>query len=125
MEGFEGLTEEQLQQLIELGIIPDQQNALSEQAAQANAIRNRAGPEMRGNGRVMVAANPLEFLADAGMKYKAGKDLKEIDTKRETLLDKQVMARKALLDALRGGGAGITPGGIPQAGAPYGGGGFA
>lgn len=109
MEGFEGLSEEQLQQLIELGVIPDQQDALSEQYMQANAVRNSAGPEVRGNGRVMVAANPLEFLASGVQKYQAGKDIQEIGKKREDLMDKQTAARKALLDALRGSG---------QAGAP-------
>ena len=102
MEGFEGLTEEQLQQLIELGVIPDEQGYLAEQMQQANAVRNMAGPEMRGNGRVQVAANPLEFLGQGIQKYQAGNDLKEIGQKRRTLLDKQVAGRKALLDAIRG-----------------------
>lgn len=102
MDEFEGLTEEQLQQLIELGIIPDQQSYLSEQMEQANAVRNREGPQMQGNGRVQTAANPLEFLGQGIQKYQAGKDLKDIGKKREDLLNKQVIGRKALLDAIRG-----------------------
>lgn len=102
MEGFEGLTEEQLQQLIELGTFDDEQQQLSEQMARAAAIRGMVAPEMRGNGRVMVAANPLEFLSQGIQKYQAGKEMKDIDTRRGEIRTKQKTARQALLDALRG-----------------------
>lgn len=113
MEGFEGLTEEQLQQLIELGVIDEQQGFLGEQAAQANAIRNQAGPQMQGNGRVMTAANPLEFLGQGIQKFQAGKDLEEIGKKRQGNIDKRLTGRQALLDAIRNR-AGQLPQGVLQ-----------
>jgi hypothetical protein len=65
----------------------DEMAAYNEQLAQANALRDTAMPEMRGAGRVNVAANPLEFLSSAMKQRKGHKE-------REDVLGKQDTARK-------------------------------
>jgi hypothetical protein len=113
MPGFlspeEEVSDEELQQLMALGIIPDQQSNIKEQMAQANALRQNK-PEMRGNGRVMVAANPLEFLGQGIQNYKAGKDLKELKKQQDALLQQQVAGRGAFYKALRRPGQQPIPG---------------
>jgi hypothetical protein len=88
------LSDEELQQLIELGIIPEQTSSLDKQIATAEALRYGAGPEMRGNGRVQTAANPLEFLAHGLQGYRAGKDLEELRNQQAEMLRQQTEGRK-------------------------------
>lgn len=97
----EELTDEQIRQLMELGIIPDQQSALQDQMRMAQELRYNNAPEMRGNGRVQTAANPLEFLAAGMQSYKAGKELEEIKKRQAELLDKQVQGRSLYYKNLR------------------------
>lgn len=100
MENFDDLSEEEIQQLIQLGIIPEQQGILAQQIAQANALRNSPGPEMRGNGRIQTAANPLEFLAKGMQEYKTTKELKELRKQQQDALQEQVRGRRTFLSAL-------------------------
>ena len=97
----EEMSEEELQQLMALGIIPDQQALLEKQRTLAEQLRYRNAPEMRGNARVQTAANPLEFLVSGIQGYKAGKELDEIKKKNDDLLQQQVSGRKAFYEALR------------------------
>ena len=53
--------------------------ALEKQLEQANALRETAMPEMRGNGRVQTAANPLEFIGAGIKQYKGMKKSKELE----------------------------------------------
>jgi hypothetical protein len=53
-----------------LGTYGDQLE-MTDQQAQAQALRAAPGPEGRSSGRVYTAANPLEVLGDIGMKYAA------------------------------------------------------
>lgn len=53
-----------------LGTYGDQLQ-MTDQQAQAQALRAAPGPEGRSSGRVYTAANPLEVLGDIGMKYAA------------------------------------------------------
>lgn len=102
MDDFEDLTEEEIAQLMELGIIDDQMSTLDKQMSMAQSIRDRPGPEMRGNHRVQTAANPLEFVGQGIQQYKANKQLEDIANKQGALLDKQMAGRQAFLKGLRG-----------------------
>lgn len=96
------MSDEQIQQFIALGIIPDQQSALDRQMAIAEKLRYGQGPQMRGEGgRVQTAANPLEFLSHGIQGYKAGKELDTLRKKNEDLLQQQVQGRKSFYQALR------------------------
>jgi hypothetical protein len=100
-DATEEMTDEELQQLMALGIIPDQQGALEKQMALAEQLRYRNNPEMRGNGRVQTAAHPLEFLASGIQGYKAGKQIEELRKKQDELLQQQVSGRKLFYQNLR------------------------
>ena len=106
MAGFltpEGeMTDEQLQQLMELGIIPDQQGQLSEQMALAQKLRHGNTPQMRQGSRVSTAAHPLEFLAAGLEGHKAGKQMEELSKQQAELLRKQVEGRKLFFQQLQG-----------------------
>ena len=71
---------EQAQIAAMLGTYGDTQEvtALEKQMAAAEALR-MAAPEMRGNGRVQTAANPLEFLGKGIGDYKLMKQRKAND----------------------------------------------
>lgn len=112
-DDFSDLSEEQIQQLMDLGIIDDEQSILDKQLKTANSVRYSAGPEMRSNGRVSTAANPLEFAVHAYQGYKAGKDADAIAKQQQELLKRQVEARAAYTKNLYGrsnpGGLGPMP----------------
>lgn len=99
---LEGLSEEELQQLMELGVIPQKQDALALQLAQATKLRNAAGPEGRDSGRVYTAANPLEHLVHAAQGIRAGSDMKRLEKEQQDLANAQVAGRSQFLKALYG-----------------------
>ena len=94
---LEGMSPEQIEQLIALGIIPEQQDQLNQQYASADALRNKATPEMRGNGRVMVAANPLEPIGVGMQRYAGQRDAKRIQEQQDALRRQQVQGRTDFL----------------------------
>jgi hypothetical protein len=102
MDDLDNLTEDQLQELMNLGIIPDQQTSLDEQINQAQRVRNREAPRGYDTGRVYVAASPLEHLAYALNGIKAEKDLKNLRSEQQGLLSQQASGRMTYLDALLG-----------------------
>lgn len=95
------MSDEEIQQLIELGIIPDKQSNLSDQLKTAERLRYGNMPQMRQAGNVSVAANPLEFLTSGIQGYRAGKDIEELRKRQEELLQQQVFGRSAFFRALR------------------------
>ena len=102
MEDLDNLSEEELQQLIALGSLPDEQNALQDQIKQAQMIRNRQAPQGTQAGRVYVAANPLEHLAYAMQGIKADRDIKNLRSQQQDVLRRQNEGRMSYLDALLG-----------------------
>jgi hypothetical protein len=54
-------------------------DSLGEQLARAEALRNVAAPEMRGNGRVQTAANPMEFIGRGITQYRQGRKMQDIE----------------------------------------------
>lgn len=99
--GLDDMSDEELEQLIALGIIPDKQSILDQQIKTAEQLRYGNKPEMRHGGRVSTAAHPLEFLAAGLEGHKAGKQLEELRKKQEELLQQQVLGRKTFFDRLR------------------------
>lgn len=99
---FEGMSEEELQQLMDLGMIPGKQDALAQQLAQATAMRNAKGPEGRGYAGVYTAANPLEHLAHAAQGIKAGRDMERIQKEQNDLLQQQTAGRSQFMKAMYG-----------------------
>lgn len=95
------MSDEDIQELIDLGIIPEQQQALAGQLERANALRDQsmAGPEMRGNGRVQTAANPLEFLVSGVQGYRAGKEADSLQQQQADLLRRQAAGRNKFMQA--------------------------
>lgn len=95
------MSDEDIQALIELGIIPEQQQALQGQLEQAQLLRDKslAGPEMRGNHRVQTAANPLEFLVSGIQGYRAGKDIKSLQEQQAALLRQQATGRNKFIQS--------------------------
>lgn len=100
--GMDDMSDEELQQLIALGIIPDKQGMLDQQIKTAEALRYGSTPEMRGNSRVQTAANPLEFLVAGIEGHRAGKKLDELRKSQEDLLKEQVAGRTNYFKKLRG-----------------------
>lgn len=95
------LTPDQLEQLVALGIIPEQQAMLMQQMDQANALRNTPIPKGGMAGRVYVA-DPLGSLAAGFDRYRGVKQGRAaMDQYSQTLKDQQA-ARMAYVNALRG-----------------------
>ncbi len=95
------LTEDQIAQLMELGVLPDEQKSLAEQLTQARELRNRQGPQGIDTGRIYTAANPLEHAVHAYEGIKAGKQIDELLKQQQESLMKQSEGRSAFLKALR------------------------
>jgi len=84
---------------------------IDRQMAQAEALRDKAGPQGRGGlgtRNTYVAANPLEHISSGVEKYRAKKDIKRLDVESKD-------ARKALIELLRNRKSTppIMPGGGP------------
>lgn len=93
MEDFSNLSEEDIQQLMELGIAPDQLESLNTQIASAQKLRDRRAPQGTDTGRMYVAASPLEHIAYAMQGIKAGKDIDKARAEQQKILAQQVRGR--------------------------------
>lgn len=98
------LDDDQIHQLMQLGVIPEEQEGLQNQMNVAQKLRDRGPPKGQtvGPDGIYVAANPLEHLAYAMQGIKAGKDLEKLRDQQQGLLNQQVDARQIYADALRG-----------------------
>ena len=103
------LSDEDIQQLIALGIIPDQQNDIQQQIALAEKLRYGGMPQMQGNARVQTAASPLEFLATVLQGRQANKQIEDLRKQQNQLLQDQVAARTKFYQALRRRGTPASP----------------
>jgi hypothetical protein len=89
---MDDLTPEQLQQLIELGVIPDEQQMLMKQMQSAQQLRDTPIPKGGMAGRVYVA-DPLGAVAAGVDRYQGHKQMQGLDQKYGATLDKQTAAR--------------------------------
>jgi hypothetical protein len=94
---LENMSPEEIEQLVALGIIPEQMSSMDRQYKQAAALRNTQMPGMEGNGRVMVAASPLAHLSAGVDRYLGNKQMKGIEGKQDQLLKEQAAARNLYL----------------------------
>lgn len=97
---MDDLTPEQLEQLIALGVIPDEQAMLMQQMEQANALRNAPIPKGEMAGRVYVA-NPWGALASGYDRYQGAKQGRAVADRYGQTLKDQTAARMAYVNALR------------------------
>lgn len=96
-----------LDYLMEMGQLQPQQEAITRQRALVDRLREQGQtPGMRQAGRLVTAANPLEFLGAAGSNYMAGQKEQEANTMQDQYKQKRMDA----LGRMRGGmGAQTTP----------------
>lgn len=96
------MSPEDYQLLLQLG----GQNQLDEQQIQmmlqqAEQLRAQgAAPEMRGNGRVQVAPNPLEYLGAAANQYAAGQTRKGAMGMQKGVADRTTQQNQMIMQAL-------------------------
>lgn len=88
------LSDEDLAKLVAMGAIPEEQAALAKQIQQAQMLQQRAGPEMRGNGRVQTAANPLEFVGAGLQQYAGMRKEKAAQAQMDALRKQQMQGRQ-------------------------------
>lgn len=102
-------------QLAGLGTLDERIGDMGQQRALAEQLRGARLRDARSNGRVTVAAHPLEALATVFQNYTGGKMQREQDAEIRKIRDKQDTARtdimKAYEEILRGKrkGKGGTP----------------
>lgn len=100
--GLEQMTEEDLQKLVELGVIDEQMAENARQMAMQEGLRYQAAPEGREAGRTYVAANPLEHAGKLLEQYNAQKEIEGLKKERGVLEGKQTQGRQSYWDILRG-----------------------
>lgn len=124
------LTEEQIAALSNLGVAQEQIDMLKGENQDLGVIRQGPGPQMRGNGRIMQAANPLEHIGSMAQKYRAGKQMQGNRGQIGDLQTQQQQTRADMMRALMAQGnspqpptppqpprPGMMPMGIPDEGA--------
>lgn len=99
---LEGMTEEELQQLVQLGVIDENMAENARQMAVQEGLRYQGAPEGRQAGRTYVAANPLEHIGKGLEQYNAMKRMKELEAQRGTMQGQQTAGRGMYWDLLRG-----------------------
>lgn len=100
--GLEQMSEEELQKMVELGVIDEQMAENARQMALQEQLRYQAAPEGRQAGRTYVAANPLEHIGKGLEQYNAAKKIKELEAQRGVLEGKQTQGRQTYWDIIRG-----------------------
>ena len=90
------------EELADLGIIPEQQQALEQQMAQANALRGAPLPEGRQAGGRFIAASPLEMLGGVAQRFAGALKGRGLEKQREALWDRQKAGRSKWLRATAG-----------------------
>jgi hypothetical protein len=99
-----GLSDDELQQLTQLGIIPGEQGDLQNQLKLAQALRYSEGPGMSGNwnSRVQTAPSPLAVLNSAAQNVQGGLQMGQIHQKQAQLRQQQAAGRLMMAKLLRG-----------------------
>lgn len=100
MEDLNNLSEDDIQQLMQLGVAPDQLDMLKTQMESAQKLRDRKAPQGYDTGRVYVAASPLEHLAYAMQGIKAGKEIDRDRAAQQKILAQQVRGRSTFFNKM-------------------------
>jgi hypothetical protein len=90
-------TEEDLAALADLGISQEKIESIRERMARAEAIRFQDGPEGRQAGRIYTAANPLEHLGQGIQKYRAGRQMQQLQAQQQQELANQASTRQGMM----------------------------
>jgi hypothetical protein len=101
MDDLANLSEQDIMQLMELGIIPPQLEDLKQQMSIAQSLRDREAPGGTYAGRVYVADSPLKHAAYAMQGIKAGRDIDKARLEQQKLLAKQVAGRGMFFNKYR------------------------
>lgn len=92
-----------LDSLMQTGVSEEELQQLMQQMSVANALRgNVQQPEMRGNGRVQTAANPLEFIGAGLQALAAKREAQKAQQRISGLQQAQGAGRKQIADRLYG-----------------------
>lgn len=89
---MDDLSPEVLQQLIELGVIPEEQAQLLKQMQSAQQLRDTPIPKGGMAGRVYVA-DPLGSMAAGVDRYMGNKQMNKLSGEYDQTMDKQTAAR--------------------------------
>jgi hypothetical protein len=93
---------EQIAQLVELGVLSEEEAALQTQMAAARAIREGKGPEGRSYGGVYTAAHPLEHIAHMLRQRRAQGEIDMGDRRMGEIRDKRQKVRAMYGNTLMG-----------------------
>lgn len=88
------LSDEDLNRLIELGVIPEEQAQLAKQIQQAQMLQQQQGPQGRQTGGIYTAANPLEFVGAGLQQYAGIRKERQAQEKLDELRKQQIMGRQ-------------------------------
>jgi hypothetical protein len=101
--GLEQMSEEELQKLVELGVIDDNMAENARQMRLAEELRYATPtPEGRQAGRVYVASNPLEHIGKGMQQWNAQKRMDELEKERAGMGQQQTAGRQSYWDIIRG-----------------------
>lgn len=96
------MSEEELQQLVALGVIDENMAENARQMALQEGLRYGDMPEGRDSGRVYTAANPLEHVGKLMQQYNAQKKMDQLGKERVDMGKQQTAGRGTYWDLLRG-----------------------
>jgi len=99
---LENLSEDDINLLMQLGIIPEQQAGISKQQDYADALRGTKQPRGMevGPGGIYVGASPLEHIASAMQRAEGMSQTADLQGRSNELLDKETKGRKRFLEIL-------------------------
>lgn len=109
-----GLTEDQIAQLMQLGVLQDEKGILNQELEMAQQLRQTPGPRGRYTGRAFVAANPLEFLGRGLDRVRGSMETARVTEAQRENARRAADARQQYLSAIlrqpqRPAGATMTP----------------
>ena len=112
----QGLTEEQIEEILSLGEAGTERDILARQTEFAEGLQDTPTPRGRGWGRVYRASHPMEHIGTLAQRMAGGYRTGQIEEEKRNLAGQQTSARSALLRALGRGRAPVaTPGSLGPA----------
>jgi len=87
-----GLTDEQIEEIMQLGALQGQQGLAQTQYERAQALRNAPGPRGRWTGRIYRHAHPLEHIS-----HGIDRTMGAIEAEKQMKRQEQILAEQARL----------------------------
>jgi len=119
-----GLTEDQIAQLMQLGVLQEEKGITSKELEMAQQLRQTPGPRGRYSGRSFIAPNPMEYLGRGIDRIRGSYESQQATERMRENAQKQASLRQQFLQALLKGQQqqrpaspqvpGATPGIMPQ-----------